>query len=419
MIEFLDKRTPSLRLVSPRNYYSYTWLLLAPLGVYAPNSTVLVLGIMLVLLLQLSTLQRHVTACFRSRVGLAFVALIVWALFSSIWASHATASLLTASKVALILLGGLLATLCAAGISTGIQTRTETHVRIFAFLFLIFLGIELMTEGYIAATIRGKDTYSINYTNRASAILAIIAYPVLVISTNHGKVSIPSLLFLLSASILLVLSPMFAAFIGFAVGVFAFLLAYLFGRKILFVVCFVASLTILFSPLIATSDLYSNYVQTYETSLPLSWQHRLAIWRYVSSRALERPLIGHGFDASRYIGRDAGTAILKEPTPPHRPYIAGQLPLHPHNMALQLWLELGLVGVLLCIWLLLQIVVFLSTHLRSRVLVAMASGTLCSFLTIALLSHGIWQSWWLATAWLAVAAGVIAVRYLAGEEPVA
>ena len=66
----------------------------------------------------------------------------------------------------------------------------------------------------------------------------------------------------------------------------------------------------------------------------ISAGHRLLIWSFTGDRIAERPLTGWGLDASRAIpgGRD-----------PIRPGEAW-MPLHPHNAALQLWLELGAPG---------------------------------------------------------------------------
>ena len=55
-----------------------------------------------------------------------------------------------------------------------------------------------------------------------------------------------------------------------------------------------------------------------------SWFARAGIWRFVSGEVLSHPLIGWGMDASRMW--------------------PNLIPLHPHNAALQVWLELGAVG---------------------------------------------------------------------------
>ena len=115
-----------------------------------------------------------------------------------------------------------------------------------------------------------------------------------------------------------------------------------------------------------------------------SWRARLAIWRFVGERVRERPL-GWGLDGSR-VFPDA-------------------VPLHPHDMALQVWLELGVFGALAAaaFWLL----VFLGCERlarRDRSLGAAATGSAVAYLVIGGLSFGVWQEWWLALGALAAAA---------------
>jgi O-antigen ligase len=151
---------------------------------------------------------------------------------------------------------------------------------------------------------------------------------------------------------------------------------------------------------------------SYETVLTLhsdapwikySGIHRLLIWRFAADRIAERPLLGWGMDASRAM--PGGKTDFNDLLPTlHYPGGAEALPLHPHDAALQLQLELGLPGLVLG----LGIVVFvvyrvgwraeLSAHERAAALALCGSA-----LIVALLSFGIWQAWWQATLWLVAA----------------
>jgi O-antigen ligase len=131
--------------------------------------------------------------------------------------------------------------------------------------------------------------------------------------------------------------------------------------------------------------------------------HRLLIWRFSADRVAERPLLGWGMDASRAI--PGGKTDFNDVLPTlHYPGGAEALPLHPHDAALQWQLELGVPGLVLG----LAIVVFLlyrvgwrdelSPHTRAAALALCGSA-----LIVALLSFGIWQSWWQSTLWLVAA----------------
>src|SRR5262249_1513342 len=69
----------------------------------------------------------------------------------------------------------------------------------------------------------------------------------------------------------------------------------------------------------------------------ISLAHRRAIWAFAAARIAERPWLGWGLDSSRDI--PGGHAAYSPGTE--------MLPLHPHDAAIQLWLELGVPGMLL------------------------------------------------------------------------
>jgi O-antigen ligase len=115
--------------------------------------------------------------------------------------------------------------------------------------------------------------------------------------------------------------------------------------------------------------------------------HRLLIWSFVGDRIAERPLTGWGLDAARAIPGS------KEEVRPGM----NRLPLHPHNAALQLWLELGAPGAVLFAlfvgWLWLR----LAAAPWPRLYAAAVGGSLTAALAAAFAAYGIWQEWWLAT----------------------
>lgn len=123
---------------------------------------------------------------------------------------------------------------------------------------------------------------------------------------------------------------------------------------------------------------------------------RIEIWWAYAQQVLEGPIFGHGLEASKwaneaYAGSD--------------PVMLGALNWgHPHNVSLQIWYELGLVGVALSTGL----IVFLFRQIlrlpdpQQKVAVALIAGVW----TVAYISHGAWQHWW----WALV--GIIAVLFV-------
>ncbi|MBU1376601.1 MAG: O-antigen ligase family protein [Alphaproteobacteria bacterium] len=111
--------------------------------------------------------------------------------------------------------------------------------------------------------------------------------------------------------------------------------------------------------------------------LPESWEQRVVYWTYAMERIAEHPWRGWGLDASRAFS-------------PH-------IQLHPHNGALQIWLELGLLGAAAAA--LAWAFAFRRLARDERSLVAAATaGSAGVYLLFALVNFGVWQEWWLALA---------------------
>ena len=129
--------------------------------------------------------------------------------------------------------------------------------------------------------------------------------------------------------------------------------------------------------------------------LPVSWAQRVGYWTYALERIAERPWTGWGLDASRAFS-------------PH-------IQLHPHNGALQLWLELGLPGVLAAALVWVFIFRRLARDARSYVAVG-AAASAAVYVFFGAISFGVWQEWWLA---LGALVAVIAALGDAEEADVA
>ena len=88
------------------------------------------------------------------------------------------------------------------------------------------------------------------------------------------------------------------------------------------------------------------------------------------------------------------------------------MPLHPHSIPLQIWLELGLPGVIVMMWLIL--VTFLAPAQDRMIGIpkACSVGNATSYVVVGSLSFGAWQNWWIALGWLSAAL----ISMLASQE---
>jgi O-antigen ligase len=154
-------------------------------------------------------------------------------------------------------------------------------------------------------------------------------------------------------------------------------------------------------PLLADHPLVLRDADAFKTS----FGHRLLIWDFAGDRIAERPLLGWGLDSSRSI--PGGKELIR--TDQRR------LPLHPHDAALQVWLELGLPGAALSALLLGWLWLRLAAAPWPRLYTAAAGGSLAAASAVMSAGWGVWQEWWIATLSLATFA-IIAMARAAADR---
>ena len=133
--------------------------------------------------------------------------------------------------------------------------------------------------------------------------------------------------------------------------------------------------------------------------------HRLEIWSYVSGRIAEKPVVGWGLDASRRLPGKQGHIDIEVRAPggdtPTTISRVERLPLHPHSNPLQWWVELGLPGAIIGAALVLLMLRGIARTRASNPVLAAAVAQAGAAIVTACLAYGAWQSWWVATLWLA------------------
>ena len=181
-------------------------------------------------------------------------------------------------------------------------------------------------------------------------------------------------------------APLLALIAGAIAGIFV----YAFPRMVTYLLGIASAAYFIMMPVFIHLVFSSPSISHFLLKAPLSWQQRLGYWKYATEQIWRHPALGRGLDASRTFAPD--------------------IQLHPHNSALQIWLELGGVGVLMVsiLW------VYLFWNLKRRqsdVRIAVSVATMVIYLTVGAVSFGVWQEWWLACAALAAVACQLASRW--------
>jgi O-antigen ligase len=165
-------------------------------------------------------------------------------------------------------------------------------------------------------------------------------------------------------------------------------------------------LTILTAPIFAQS--LRNIDGIMETDLSNALKSRIEIWDFTARRAIEKPVLGWGVKSSPFIPDRGEVSVLYKIKEPIRH-------LHPHNGVLQIWLELGLVGVVILLSFLYalwrRIGAIRDENVMKFSILALAVGFL-----YVLPSFGIWQTWFMSTLAVFALMVVCLVHYIGDDE---
>ena len=386
---------------------------IGPVAVYANNGTVPILVAACLGMPQPRQAFRDVRRLLTTPCGLALIAVVGWSLISTLWAPGGTDAAVRLLKVVAIMLAGVLF-IAAIGQLDAAERRSVGYAFVVAVAAIVVLVIvEITTGGTPAVDAKAAQSSRFVFVSdllgTAAPVVAMLIWPVAAILRARTGWWVWSLLVAALAVGVAFLLPQASSIVALALGGLVFGVAYL-RRETLAVIGILFAVYVLAAPFVSVYAINLDTVGESGRAIPTSWQHRLEIWRFTSTKALERPLFGHGFDASREIGRAANPITIWNPDGSGRNFIDRGLPLHPHNAVLQIWLELGLLGIVVVlggVLLTLDWIRRAALTPRSR---ATGAAGLTAYLVIELLAYGVWQSWWHAAAWLMAGAMLVAMR---------
>jgi len=330
-----------------------------------------------------------------------FASLVVWALVSAIWALDRRNALSTTGGVAGLFVATLILFAAARGLDEAGRLRVRNALLAGWLLGVALLGSELLTGDFLNHTLRywhnGQTVLRTGVNDPMTVVLLLLGFAAAAAAgRRHG----------LWLALLLPLPPILlshfvnshstrlAGLLGYGV----LLAVWLLGRRAAQALGWLTGILMLIIPLLPKGPLAPEHWQEVLSGVKYSALHRLYIWQFAAGRIAEKPLQGWGMDGARTI--PGGNQPL--------PTGGVALGLHPHNGPLQIWLELGLPGALLAaatLWLAFAT----AGRLPNRLDRAAACAMLVAALTVASLSFGIWQSWWVATMGLfaALAGGAL------------
>jgi O-antigen ligase len=324
---------------------------------------------------------------------------------SVLWSITPETSLHRVVKCTPAFLSGLIALYWASAINK--QTANKYLLLLSAGLILSCLLVlsELNFSGAFHRVLRGltqTDLLSAAVFNRGINTMTLCAFAGLAYLFHIKKNLVFGLVTLALLATVLVSSDSQSALLAFIIGIavfYAFPYRYKAAWATLIIIICLGTLT---APLLAIW--LFNYAEVINTLPFLGGDRgyagpRLEIWDYVARYALNNPLYGFGLEATRAIENFDSHEIFK----------SGTTILHPHNFALQLWIEFGLIGATIgAAWL--GALVYLISKQRSILSQRICLATLIATLSIASMGYGIWQGWWIGMLFYVCATIIVTLK---------
>lgn len=316
------------------------------------------------------------------RVAAAYVA---WCLLSVTWALDRT----LAAVQALQLIGALVAFTLVLTVVNELTVRERRLVGMGCVVGALLGALVLAIDGYggmpLQSLLRHGDPHPPPHMlNKALLTITLLVWPAALHLWQLGRRACAALLLCVVAAAVIPQDSSTAA-LALIVGIAAAILARVTGRFALWLVGLSLVTGVLLTPYLV-DPLRTWFTAHMDQGAWWSAHHRLYIWSFVLERMAEKPWLGWGVEASRAMP-DFGWAIW--------PGQDRMIPLHPHNEFLQVWLELGPIGLaLLLTALMVPLRRALSYSWGQRMFVIGAWG---STTTAMVPGYGAGQTWWLFT----------------------
>lgn len=303
---------------------------------------------------------------------------------SYFWASYPDSVLDRVKSLFPILLGG---GLLIASAKKAVFCERAGKVLIFVYAFaVILIGVNIFGRMPIHNFLHGKEFFAyalLSEMNRPLCALAVMIWPLSLVIVRSGE------------RVKLLMMAVWGALIFCALGSFSqsTQLALLLGgiafylslwRGNVMVYLFLGSVVIYCLVLPWFVPGLFEYLKSLGLGIGLPGypMERLEMWNGLSMLIHDNLLLGYGLEATKNLHFDTSYKFMRTDNV-----------LHPHNMALQFWLEAGLLGIvafLICFTILLKHIAWLD-RLERAVIV----GCVVTVFVVANVGYGFWQSWWI------------------------
>lgn len=308
---------------------------------------------------------------------------------SSLWSVDPQGSLERALKIAALLLGALplidLARLCPPDIFSRWRLAFPLLVAVIGLAAALEIRLNFPVYRWLEHLPKDQLTNG-SYLNKNAAAFTLLL-PVALLLCHRARQYAVAALLLIAAGVLLITTESQSAQLALIVSLVAWLSVFILPVAGIPLGFAAVALLLVLMPWLApiAFDTFADQLSHDAVmAAKASTSARLENWDFISRKIMTNPWTGFGMDTTRVIG-DFQTEQL---------YFPSNRIMHPHNLALQLWIEFGVPGVVLALG-------FLGFLLRRLLALPVAARRLpfavfCGALVFLLLSWSLWSAWLLA-----------------------
>ncbi len=344
----------------------------------------------------------------------ALILLCLWAAVTIIWSLDVWIAARGAFKLAGNLLIGVVLLSIARDLDEG-EVRFVSFGLLGGFLLtLTALAVEALLDGPISSGFldihANTALFGFFWLNSSFVILALMIWPLSVMFLGKFHRSFAGALFVVMIAVAFLLEYV-TGMAAVGAGLVTAGIAYYGRGRALKILAGLMVIGILAAPLLS-AKVFEPAAYSKSDLVPRALIHRMYVWDFTADRILEKPFHGWGMNASRVVPGGKENAV-----DPRYGAIGDKLPLHPHNFALQVWLELGLPGALLFATFGALVLLVIAGSGTGRGVMAMQAGHFAAGMFLITFGFGIWQSWGQASLWLSAAMMMaVSSRAGAGEQ---
>lgn len=323
-------------------------------------------------------------------------AILVVAAASVLWAPADSFLAGRLTKLLVLFASGLVLFSVAQAMTAYERSRFGTALVLGTGIGLVVLWVEVLTSSgvYRLLTGTGIEDVELYRVNRPLVMTTLLFWPAAAVLAGRGSAGRATAAAGFAALLAVaLLSTSQTATVALAASGFAWLGARFFPHTALLAVSAAAILAIALAPWIGPLLAALQDLTQWQFFQAAAAGPRLEIWTRAAEVAAAHPFLGIGLEGLRleaFAGAKAGA-------------IAGyEGANHPHNAAIQIRVEFGVLGLILSSALMAALTLRLLGAPRRDL--AVAVPVLTGLIAVALISHGLWQSWWVGTIGLVAAA---------------